>query len=217
MGNGYEYGSYNNYTDQLEEILEELPTDMLGLILAVLLGVLIVWLAIVILVYLFMAIGLYRMGKNRGMTNAYLAFIPVADIYYLGALRDRINAANGKKTNYRVKLLTVYLVHFGCIFFESLFQGMAMASNMTAFMALTTIFSLASTGFMITYIVFYYIALYTVFKEYSPNHAVVFLVLSILFGITTPFFIFAIRNKVGTSQRPKYYYQQPPYYPQQYQ
>ena len=40
-----------------------------------------------------------------------------------------------------------------------------------------------------------YIALYKVYKSCDPKHAVLFLVLSIIFNITLPFFVFACRNK----------------------
>ena len=40
-----------------------------------------------------------------------------------------------------------------------------------------------------------YMALYDVFKSLDPNNCVMFLVLSILFGVTEPFFLFFNRNK----------------------
>jgi len=216
MISGYN-SDYYELMNELEDILEDLPSEMLGAVFAVLIVALIIALGLLVLIYLFTSIGLYRMGKNRGMTNAYLAFIPFASVYYLGALSDQINAANGKQTTHRVKILTFYLVYLGCSFIGGMFQGVAMAMGSMGLVALTSLFSLATAAFSIVYIVFYYIALYTIFKEYSPKCAVAFLVLSIFFSITTPFFIFALRNKVGTSQQPKYYYPQPPVYPNPYQ
>ena len=40
-----------------------------------------------------------------------------------------------------------------------------------------------------------FIALYDVFRSLDPDNAVLFLVLSILFGITEPFFLFFNRDK----------------------
>ncbi|MBQ7089721.1 MAG: hypothetical protein IJN82_01245 [Clostridia bacterium] len=216
MITGYN-NEYYEALNEVENLLNEVPSEMLGVIIAVLLGMLVLVVALAVLFYLFTAFGLYRMGKNRGMTNAYLAFIPVADVYYVGALSDQINAANGKQTNIRVKLFSFYLVYFGCNLISGLFQGFALATGMLQGAAFMSVFSLIVTAFSIVYTVFFYIALYAIYKEYSPNRAAAFLVLSILFSFTMPFFIFALRNKVGTSQQPKMYDPQQPIYPQQYQ
>lgn len=47
----------------------------------------------------------------------------------------------------------------------------------------------------IVLMVFQYIALYDLFCSCNPENSTMFLVLSILFGVARPFFIFADRNK----------------------
>lgn len=42
---------------------------------------------------------------------------------------------------------------------------------------------------------FQYIALYRIYKSCDPKNTTLFLVLSILFNITMPFFLFACRKK----------------------
>jgi len=52
-------------------------------------------------------------------------------------------------------------------------------------------------GVAIAYAVIYYMALYDIFRSLDPNNCVLFLVLSIVFSVTEPFFLFFNRNKDG--------------------
>lgn len=77
--------------------------------------------------------------------------------------------------------------------------------------------ALALAVFEILFVVFRYIALYRVFKIFSPDNATLFLVLSILFSVTEPFFLFALRNRTPVI-RSSFAYGGMPYaapYPQQ--
>mgnify|MGYP000871341546 CR=1 FL=1 len=53
------------------------------------------------------------------------------------------------------------------------------------------------TRLAIAYAVIYYMALYDIFRSLDPNNCVLFLVLSIVFSVTEPFFLFFNRNKDG--------------------
>ena len=55
----------------------------------------------------------------------------------------------------------------------------------------------AHTLASIAYAVFRYMALYDIYKSLDPENCVLFLVLSILFGVTEPFFLFFSREKDG--------------------
>ena len=215
----------NQYSDyasmqELMEIFGEMPKEFYAVFLGVLVIVAVFVLAVAVTVYLFSAIGLSKMGKNRGMTKNFLAFIPVANSWYIGALADHINAANGKRTNYRVTLLICMIIAevMGLSYYiASYWQAFNMStSSITSSIGALSLLSIGYSVISIVYTVFFSIVLYIIFKEYSPRYAVLFLVLSIVFSFLAPIFIFAIRNKVGTSQQPKVYYQQPPVYPNQY-
>ena len=54
----------------------------------------------------------------------------------------------------------------------------------------------------IVYAVFNYIALYNVFKDYAPNNAVLYLVLSLLVGGSDTVILFIIRNKMPVPSMP---------------
>ena len=67
-------------------------------------------------------------------------------------------------------------------------------------------------GIGIAVAIIYYMALYDIYKSMDPANCVLFLVLSILFGVTQPFFLFFNRNKeLGMPPRK----QNPAFAPQQ--
>lgn len=57
-------------------------------------------------------------------------------------------------------------------------------------------------GVSIAYVIIRYMALYDLYKSMDPGNCVLFLVLSIIFSITEPFFIFLNReNELGMPPR----------------
>lgn len=149
--------------------------DTMAGVLAVLGGLLIVALLIALVAYILFALGLSRMAKLRGLDNTFLAWIPVANAYLLGKVADDVNRYLGKQTNYRTILLVLSIISFAGGF-------------------IPVVGALASFGCGIAMIVVQAIALYAIYKDYSPDNAVIMLVTSIIFSISF-IFLFAIRNK----------------------
>ncbi|MFZ2539468.1 MAG: hypothetical protein WAX04_11275 [Oscillospiraceae bacterium] len=196
---------------------------MVGMIIGLVIG-----LAFAFVFYIFNALGLYKISKNRGYKNAWLAFVPVVNSFVLGGIADNINACYMKKSNHRIWLIVLKLITCALYFVyiailistvarfmqEALVYGIE--PNPSAFAPMMLIGLLMGTVGIASF-VFTCICWYKVFADYSPNNATLFLVLSILFGIA-PFFIFAIRNKPSASL---YYANQrmnppqPQYQPQQ--
>ena len=88
--------------------------------------------------------------------------------------------------------------------------------GMLALMIPGVLLVLVGSIVMIVYSVFYYIALYNVYKAFNPENATVFEVLSILLSVTTPFLLFSIRNRAPVMAAPAGYGyppQQPQYPP----
>lgn len=200
-GYPYDFGDY--YGGYGVSIGNEISAALLAV-----LGLMIVAVAALgITFYLLGAFGLYNIAKRRGMNNAFMAFIPIANTYYLGKLADDINATMNKKTNNAKRILTLIILVLGLGFVAGIVGGVSVGINMLAAKsgmfyssAIITIFtvllSIALFACNITLLIFEYIALYTVYKEYSPNNATVFLVLTILFSdAASSIIMFAIRNK----------------------
>jgi len=71
--------------------------------------------------------------------------------------------------------------------------------------------SLPVMGISIAFLVIRYMALYDIYRSMDPVNCVLFLVLSILFSVTEPFFLFFNRNKdLGMPPRRQEYTYVPP-------
>ena len=162
--------------------------------------------------YVLTALALYTIAKRRGLKNAWLAWIPVADCWLLGSLSDQYQyVVNGQHKSRRKILLlfrilitimwislmgllaNLFFHTFGSILWGSMnddqiFQILHQAMNLLAL-------CLPLVGASIAYAVFRYMALYDIYRSLDPANCVLFLVLSILFGVTEPFFLFFSRNK----------------------
>ena len=162
--------------------------------------------------YVLTALALYTIAKRRGLKNAWLAWIPVADCWLLGSLSDQYQyVVNGQHKSKRKILLlfrilitimwislmgllaNLFFHAFGSILWGSMnddqiFQILHQAMNLLAL-------CLPLVGASIAYAVFRYMALYDIYRSLDPANCVLFLVLSILFGVTEPFFLFFSRNK----------------------
>lgn len=162
--------------------------------------------------YVLTALALYTIAKRRGLKNAWLAWIPVADCWLLGSLSDQYQyVVNGQHKSRRKILLlfrilitimwislmgllaNLFFHAFGSILWGSMnddqiFQILHQATNLL-------VLCLPLVGASIAYAVFRYMALYDIYKSLDPANCVLFLVLSILFSVTKPFFLFFSRNK----------------------
>ena len=159
----------------------------LGEGLAVVAGVIALAVALVVLAfaaatYVLRSMGLYTMAKNRGIDNAWLAWVPVANNWLLGEIADDINRRKSKKTNYSLILLVL-----------------TAAGAAGGFSLILLPFSaLFSAPVSIAASVVYFIALYEIYQDYAPQNAVVFLVLSILLSVQW-LLLFILRGRLPQS------------------
>ncbi len=180
-----------------------------------------------VICYIFQAVGLYTIAKRRGFNRPWYAWIPVANVWLLGRLSDQYQwVAKRTKKNRGKTLLWLQLITIIsaiAMFFVAIaltLQTVDTVTNTstilteaeaTGVVGISLVFMLLYfivLGVGIAYVIFYYIALYDVFASCDPSKKVLFLVLSIIFGIQ-PFFIFALRNK-DLGMRPEPQYQYPP-------
>lgn len=186
-------------------IFSELPSMLLG-----------------VATYVLTALALHTLAKRRGIHNPWLAWIPFGSSWLLGCISDQYRAVACGETKNRRKvllvldiLLTVFAIATValCIVMvlELLTMGLDSAGTldqMTESTAATLLASLLgpAMGMLlmsipmaiagITFAVFYYIALHDVYKSCDPANATLFTVLSVLFNITLPMFLFFVcRNK----------------------
>lgn len=171
-------------------------------------------LAFAIVCYVFESLGMYTIAKRRTIKHPWLAWIPVANLWILGCISDQYKyVAKGKVTNRRKILLALGIVTLvlvcvlvGCyvnviaqVFLNiDRLDYMSDAQAMNLFLpSLAGIFCVLVIMFVVAIVqlVFQYMSLYDLYTSCDPKNNVLFLVLSILFNVVTPFFLFACRKK----------------------
>ena len=182
-------------TGLLSGILSGIPTTLMG-----------------IAAYVLTALALYTIAKRRGLNHPWLAWIPVASAWILGSLSDQYRyVVRGENKSKRKVLLTLNIltavlstamivsvfVAVGKAMF-GVIGGMGEEALLEAILGpLVGVVGLClpMVGIAIAYVVVYYLALYDLYKSLDPSNCVLFLVLSIVFRVTEPFFLFFNRNK----------------------
>lgn len=156
--------------------------------------------------YVLSALALYTIARRRGLNNPWIAWIPVANCWILGSLSDQYQYVVKGENKAKRKLLLILNILTAVV-------GMAIVACAGVVLVQLTFgfdpddllgliigvlgLALPLAGMSIACAVIRYMALYDLFRSLDPNNAVLFLVLSILFGVTEPFFLFFNRNKDG--------------------
>ena len=160
--------------------------------------------------YVLSALAIYTISRRRGLKKPWLAWIPVVNCWLLGSLSDQyryvVKGENKSKRKWLL-ILNILMFAFGAAFLVLAIlvvgngiggtyygnRGMMMDILGPAMAMLGLLLPLAGAG--IAFCIIRYMALYDVFKSLDPDNCVLFLVLSILFSPTEPFFLFFNRNK----------------------
>lgn len=187
--------------------------------------------------YVLSSMALYSIAKRRGLNNPWLAWVPVVNCWILGSLSDQYRyIVKGENKSKRKVLLTLNIIN-SCLCLVMIVVAIVMTVNLVKIamtganeMAILSAvmgpvmgvagLSLPVLGVAIAYAIVYYMALYDVYKSLDPSNCVMFLVLSIIFNVTEPFFLFFNRHKdLGMPprrQEARYVpYEEPQWQPQQ--
>lgn len=166
-------------------------------------------------IYVFIALALYTMAKRRGISKAWLAWIPVVNVWILGSLSDQYRyVVRGEVKSKRKALVTLSIIQavlylailvlaivvIGNVFFGGMnhISDYEMMNRIAGPLIGLLGTCVAMTGVAIAHAILYYMALYDVYTSCEPRNNVMYLVLSIVPGISTvakPLFLFLCRNK----------------------
>ena len=185
---GYEYDMGGYYTN--------LEDNFLGAIIVIYFLIILVSLAFSVVSYVLHSLGLYTIANRRKIRNSWLAWIPVGNLWVLGSVSDQFQyVAKGKVKNRRIQLvlLSVGLVALYIVWLICL-VGMLFTGAMAAGFWLSTA---AIAICPIVQLILEYIAYYDLYRSCEPDNSVLYLVLSIVFPVTLPFFVFFSRKKDG--------------------
>lgn len=180
--------------------------------------------------YIFQSLGLYTIAKRRGIQHPWLAWIPwVAPYWIAGSVSDQYHyVTHGEVKNRRIIVLVLVIVSMvlsgissasiGSQWIETLEYIAEENANGADYDYYATarlgILDLVAGAVSIALFVFWHMSLFDLYNSCDPRYSTVFLVLGIIFGFLTPFFIFACRKKdFGMPPRreePQYQYQPNP-------
>lgn len=165
-----------------------------------------------IVAYVLRSLGMYTIAKRRGIHHPWMSWVPVLDLWVLGCISDQFRyVVKGQTKNKRkwllglnITLVVIYIVFF--VFFgvmmasviSGVISGMdesLMLENMMGSLIGLLASIIPMTILAITVMVIRYICMYDLYTSCTPGNNVLFLVLSIFFSVTEPFFVFFIRNK----------------------
>ncbi len=178
--------------------------EILAMITSILVTILVVAGILSLVTYIFSSLGFYTLAKRRGILHPGLAWVPVCGArWIMGSLADQYVYFTEGKIKYQRRLLLwlevgmyvllgLFFALVGGLVAGAVLQNETQAVTMAIWMLLDCFLLLAEA---IVFAVFQYIALYRIYKSCDPKNTTLFLVLSILFNITMPFFLFACRKK----------------------
>ena len=185
-----------------DSFFDEMEPFLIGFLIFFLVFYLIV-LVFAIVSYVLSSAGMYTIAKRRGIHHPGLAWVPIANTWILGSISDQYQfVAKGKVRSRRKLLLTLNII------IALMPAAMTISGTTAALMSVDSFGATVATTFVIAVIiwlimvalaivnaVFTYIAFYDLYSSCDPSNAVTFLVLSIFFSVTQPFFVFACRKK----------------------
>lgn len=143
--------------------------------------------------YILTGISLYAIADRRGIERPWMAWVPGMNFYLLGCISDQYQAiVRGKNKNKRTAILLLILVQMVAFCAMHLFAPSSPeAGRMLPFLLIFVPAWCACAAM----VVISFVALHDVYVSCDPKNATVFLVLSIVFAVTQPIFLFVCRKK----------------------
>lgn len=158
--------------------------------------------------YILSAYAISAIAGRRGIQKPWLAWVPVVNSWVIGSLSDQYQyLVKGQNKSKRKVLLILNVLSLvlgltigvlamvmvaGAVLAEN--DAQMMSGIMGPAMALLGL-CVPLAGIAIAAAVIRYMAMYDIYRSSDPDNSVLYLVLSILVGITEPFFLFFNRNK----------------------
>lgn len=189
--------------------------EFLGMFLVIYMAVILVSVLVGVAMYVLRSLSLYTIAKRRGLNHPWLAWIPVGTEWIIGSVSDQYKYVTQGKQQSRRKVLLVLTIAgmvlgvyaagitvsrvLDLVFRLDVMGNGHISDEMALRLTLSMLSGLGgglAAGILgIVAYVFREMCMYDLFKSCDPKNVVLFLVLSIFFGFTEPFFLLACRNK----------------------
>ena len=160
--------------------------------------------------YVLTSLALYTLAQRRGIKKAWLSWVPVLNCWIIGSLSDQYRyVVKGEVRNKRKSLLVLNILN---IVLTTLLVVVIIVMVVNAVRSavgpydagqLGTLFGslagilvvcLPMAGISVAITVIRFMALYDIYTSCQSQNNVLYLVLSIIFRVTEPFFLFVCRD-----------------------
>lgn len=206
----------------LEKLFSELNPAFLEALVGIMIAIFAVVLMIAVAMYILQSIGLFSIAKRRGFCRPWLAWLPICRDWLLGAIADQYRFTRKNETTIQGPALAIlqmiaYVLNIvAVIVFQSIlpyieelqsWSGKKVASyeyytyfwplerKVNNTMVFLNVLGVLSVIAILLYVILYFRAHHDLFASCRPEQKTVFLVLSILFPVLLPIFVFVCRNK----------------------
>lgn len=190
--------------------------EFLSLILGIYGVVLVFSLILGIACYILSALSVQQIARRRGLSNPWLAWLPVGSEWIIGSISDQYRyLVKGEVRNKRKALLGLSLTNLlSCVvtivFAVALViqtvviaeqsMNQTLSDGAMASMLLAPTMGMTAAGCILSVVsivllVFRHMAMYDLYRSCDPNNAVAYLVLGILFRFLEPIFLMIVRKK----------------------
>ena len=154
-----------------------------------------------VIAYILQSVALYTIAYRRGFLRPWLAWIPVGNVWLLGALSDQYRyKVHGKVRNKRKVLLVLGLI-LAAFLVTAIWCTITMdpgpreepklnaeagsvpkedTNGLLAVLLYIGVLTLPIWAMIVAYTIFFYMALYDVFRSCHPKNSVLYLVLSLV-------------------------------------
>ena len=168
-------------------------------------------------IYVLKAVGLMNMAKKCGIEKGWLAFVPFGHEYIHGRIAEKLEDGKPSSKRYSriltglsIALCAVYVLCAVACFWSLFAQMSAIHNNSGDFVFAISAFSflplsVALLAIVVVYYVFSSIALYRIYKIFSPENAVLYLLLSIFISAASPIVILILSRKNPVCLKREYY------------
>lgn len=198
----FEYSYYAEGFEEVMEFLTEFGLAFLGVAVVLLLVVL----AVALVCYVLGSIGLYTIAKRRGIHNPWLAWLPIGKQWIVGCISDQYQYVVKEKIRNKRKILLI--LSLVSLVVNAVLQTTGNAAVMSLIMesdqsgalargAISIVSNMICSGISIASLVFYYMAMYDLYTSCCPQNNILYLVFSIIFRVSEPFFLFFNRKQDG--------------------
>lgn len=162
--------------------------------------------------YVLTSMALYTVATRRGIGKAWLSWVPVLNVWIVGSLSDQYRyVVKGQYKSKRKVLLILKLLSLLftlCAIIVAVVMAVDLAGSAMYGMRPQALMrmvmgpalgiaglALPIFGLSVASAVIRFMALYDIYTSMDPGNSIMYTVLSILFNVTEPFFLFFNRNK----------------------